>query len=62
LVISRGLATETPFLRYPQVAPALRAALTSSDVDVRRRARRLIHMMGDRGLFEFGELLGEIDA
>jgi len=62
LVISRGLATETPFLRYPQVAPALRVALTSSDVDVRRRARRLIHMMGDRGLFEFGELLGEIDA
>jgi len=62
LLARRALRTDYPYLPYPQVAPPLRAALAVRDSNMRSRVRRLINDLGERGLLEFGELLGELGA
>lgn len=59
LLSRRALASDYPYLPYPQVALPLRAALSAENGGTRVRARRLINDLGERGLLEFGELLNE---
>jgi len=62
LLARRALASDFPYLPFPQVAPPLRAALNAGNAETRMRARRLIHDMGERGLLEFGALLSQLGS
>lgn len=60
LLARAALASDYPFLPFPQVSPSLRSALSANSASIRTRARRLINDLGERGLLEFGELLSEV--
>ncbi len=62
LLVRQALESEYVDLPFEEVAPALRAALACDHASIRRRAERLVHSLGDRGLFEFGELIASADA
>lgn len=59
-LIQRALTQDYPYLPFERVAPTLRRAL-KSDASIKDRAIRLIHTLGERGLFEYGKLLGGDD-
>ena len=56
-LVARALATRFPYLPFDELAPSLRAALACPDEAVRRRATRLINILGERGFVEYGALL-----
>ena len=56
-LVARALATRFPYLPFDKLAPPLRAALACPDDAVRRRATRLINILGERGFVEYGALL-----
>lgn len=58
LLVERELAGAHAYLPYDEVAPLLRAALGCSEANVRERAERLVHRLGEvAGRHEFGQLL-----
>jgi hypothetical protein len=56
-LIHEALARDYVYLPFESVAPTLAKALNSSDEQIRKRAKRLIHTLGDHDLFEYGKLL-----
>lgn len=60
-LVNKTLSNDYPHLPYRDVAPVLRLALNSNSKDIEERATRLIHTLGDRGMFEYGELLRPVN-
>lgn len=58
LLVEQTLKGDFPYLPFDEAGPPLRSALYCGNEAIRDRARRLIHRLGDRGLFEYQQLLG----
>lgn len=58
-LIEAELASDYPFLEFDRVAPVLRAGLRSADAEVKAKAARLVHHLGESGWSEYGPLLDE---
>jgi hypothetical protein len=56
-LVNKTLSQDYPHLPFQDVAPVIRQALNSDNENIKDRATRLIHTLGDRGMFEYGVLL-----
>jgi hypothetical protein len=57
-LIQEALAGDFPYLPFESVETPLARALKYGDAHIKKRAERLSNTLGERGLYEFGKLLG----
>jgi hypothetical protein len=62
LLVEQALKGDYVYLPFAEVEPVLRAALQCDDATVHARAKRVIHRIGDRGLFEYQALLASVES
>jgi hypothetical protein len=56
-IIGAELQGEFPHFNFEELAPVLRAGLRSGDPETEELAERAIHLLGEWGFEQFGELL-----
>jgi hypothetical protein len=61
-LIHKILVREYPYLPFERVSPPLRHALNSRDEQIKKRAERLVNMLGDRGFYDYGQLLSTVNS
>jgi len=62
LLVEQALKGDYVYLPFDEAEAPLRSALQCGDVTIQTRATRLIHRLGDRGLFEYQTLVTAIEA